>query len=127
MGHAEVAESAQLDEHVGGWALRRQADAGADRQRRGVAAGLAADRVELGEALTRLREACAKVGRDPATLTISARLGLPARRPAEDVLADLRALRDLGVAHIILETRMRDVAELTATYEKFATDVRSRL
>jgi probable F420-dependent oxidoreductase len=81
----------------------------------------------LGEALTRLREACAKVGRDPATLTISARLGLPARRPANDVLADLRALRDLGVAHIILETRMRDVAEMTDTYERFASEVRPRV
>jgi probable F420-dependent oxidoreductase len=81
----------------------------------------------LGEALARLRDACAKVGRDPATVTISARLGLPARRPAADVLADLRALRDLGVAHVILETRMRDVAEMTDTYERFASEVRPRI
>jgi probable F420-dependent oxidoreductase len=81
----------------------------------------------LGEGIARLREACKQAGRDPATLTISARLGLSARRPADDLLAELRALRDLGVAHVILETRMRDVAELTATYEKFATEVRARL
>jgi probable F420-dependent oxidoreductase len=81
----------------------------------------------LGEALARLRDACAKVGRDPATLTISARLGLPARRPADDVLTDLRALRDLGVSHVILETRMRDIAEMTDTYERFASEVRPRI
>jgi probable F420-dependent oxidoreductase len=81
----------------------------------------------LGEALARLRDACAKVGRDPATVTISARLGLPARRPADDVLTDLRALRDLGVSHVILETRMRDIAEMTDTYERFASEVRPRI
>jgi probable F420-dependent oxidoreductase len=81
----------------------------------------------LGHGLGQLREACRNAGRDLATLTISARLGLSARRPAAETLADLRALQDLGVAHVILETRMRDVAELTATYEKFAAEVRSRL
>ena len=81
----------------------------------------------LGEGLARLREASQQAGRDPATLTISARLGLSARRPADDLLAELRALRDLGVAHVILETRMRNVSEMTATYERFATDVRARL
>ena len=81
----------------------------------------------LGDGIARLREACQKVGRDLATLTISARLGLSARRPADDLLSELRALDDLGVAHVILETRMRDVAEMTDTYERFATDVRARL
>ena len=81
----------------------------------------------LSDGIARLREACQKVGRDPATLTISARLGLAARRPTADLLTELRALRDLGVAHVILETRMRDVAEMTNTYERFATDVRARL
>jgi probable F420-dependent oxidoreductase len=81
----------------------------------------------LGEGIARLREVCQQIGRDPATLTISARLGHPARRPAADLLGELRALRDLGVVHVILETRMRDVAEMTDTYERFATDVRARL
>jgi hypothetical protein len=58
---------------------------------------------------------------------ISARLGLPAKRPAADLLAELRTLRDLGVAHVILETRMRDAGEMTDTYERFATEVRARL
>jgi probable F420-dependent oxidoreductase len=81
----------------------------------------------LGDGIARLRQACTKAGRDPATLTISARLGLSARRPAGDLLAELRALRDLGVAHVILETRMRDVAEMAETYERFASEVRARL
>jgi alkanesulfonate monooxygenase SsuD/methylene tetrahydromethanopterin reductase-like flavin-dependent oxidoreductase (luciferase family) len=81
----------------------------------------------LGHGIAQLREACRTAGRDPATLAISARVGLSAKRPADDVLAELRALQDLGVAHVILETRMRDVAELTSTYERFAADVRPRL
>jgi probable F420-dependent oxidoreductase len=81
----------------------------------------------LGHGIAQLREACRAAGRDPATLAISARVGLSAKRPADDVLAELRALRDLGVAHVILETRMRDVAELASTYERFAAEVRPRL
>ena len=75
----------------------------------------------------RLREAARRVGRDPATLAISARLGLSAKRPAADLLTELRTLQDLGVAHVILETRMRDVTEMTATYERFAAEVRAKL
>jgi probable F420-dependent oxidoreductase len=81
----------------------------------------------LGEGIARLRAACQSSGRDPAALTISARLGLSAKRPADDLLAELRALSDLGVAHVILESRMRDVAEMTDIYERFATEVRARL
>jgi probable F420-dependent oxidoreductase len=81
----------------------------------------------LGEGITQLREACRQARRDPATLTISARMGLSARRPSEDVLTELRALHALGVAHLILETRMRDVAEMISTYERFAKEVRAKL
>jgi probable F420-dependent oxidoreductase len=81
----------------------------------------------FGDGIARLRAACSKVGRDPATLTLSARLGLAARRPAAELVAELRALRDLGVAHVILETRMRDATEMLQTYDRFATEVRPRL
>jgi probable F420-dependent oxidoreductase len=77
--------------------------------------------------LARLREACAAAGRDPATVTISARVGYAARRPADDVLAEIKRLRDHGITHVILETRMRDLADLAAIYERFANDVRARL
>ena len=81
----------------------------------------------LAHGLDELREACRQAGRDPATLTVSARVGLSARRSPDDILLELRALKDLGVSHVILETRMRDIADLTTTYEKFATDIRPRL
>ena len=81
----------------------------------------------LGEGIAQLRDACLRANRDPATLTISARLGLAAKRPAADLLTELRALRDLGVAHVILETRMRNAAEMIDTYERFATEVRANL
>jgi probable F420-dependent oxidoreductase len=77
--------------------------------------------------ITQLHEACRAVQRDPATLAISARLGLAARRPSPELVTELRTLRDLGVAHVILETRMRDAAEMLQTYERFATEVRTRL
>ncbi len=81
----------------------------------------------LGEGIAQLRDACRKANRDPATLTISARLGLAAKRPAADLVTELRTLRDLGVAHVILETRMRDAAEMLDTYDRFATEVRTTL
>jgi probable F420-dependent oxidoreductase len=74
-----------------------------------------------------LKKACAKAGRDPATLTISARVGLPARKTADELTTELRALRDMGVGHVILESRMRDIPEMTQTTERFAHDVRARL
>ena len=82
---------------------------------------------KLAAGIAELKKACAKAGRDPATLTISARLGLPARKSADELVTELGALRDLGVAHVILESRMRDLPEMTATYERFAKDVRPRV
>ena len=81
----------------------------------------------LREGIAAVRKACAAAHRDPATLTLSARLGLSARRAADDALAELRALRDLGVHHVILETQTRDVATMVATDERFAREVRARL
>ena len=75
---------------------------------------------DLGHALSRLRDACAKAGRDPATLTVSARMGLPTKQPAADTLASVRALRDIGVQHLILEPAVRDAATMTAVVERFA-------
>jgi len=81
----------------------------------------------LGEALGRLRASCGRARRDPSTLTISARLGLSAKRPAAESLAELRLLRDLGVGHVILEARMRATAEMIETYARFAGEVRAGL
>lgn len=81
---------------------------------------------DLGHALSRLRDACAKAGRDPATLTISARMGLPTKQPATDTLASVRALRDIGVQHLIVEPAVRDAETMTAVIERFA-DLRATL
>ncbi len=82
---------------------------------------------KMRDGIAALKKACAKEGRDPATLTISARVGLPARKSADELITELRALRDLGVGHVILESRMRDLPEMIQTYERFAKDVRAGL
>src|SRR5262245_10774575 len=78
----------------------------------------------LAPALERLREACRKAGRDPSSLTLSARVGLSARRPAAEHIAELRALRDLGITHVVLESRVRDLADMITTYDCFASEIR---
>ena len=75
---------------------------------------------DMAHALERLRDACAKTGRDPATLTISARMGLPTKQPVPETVANVRALRDLGVDHLILEPAVRDAATMTGAIERFA-------
>jgi probable F420-dependent oxidoreductase len=78
----------------------------------------------LSKGVADLREACRTIGRDFSTLTLSARIGLPARRPAEAMLAELRALRDLGVAHVVLEPRAAGLDDTITIFERFAHDVR---
>jgi len=81
------------------------------------------DPAAMQKGLGQLRDACARAGRDFATLTLSARVGLAARRPSAEVIAELRALRDLGVSHVVLESRARDAEEMGALYERFAREV----
>jgi probable F420-dependent oxidoreductase len=83
-------------------------------------------RSDMAAALARLRAACATAGRDPKTLTISARMGLSSTQPADDTLTEVRGLRDLGVHHLILEPAVRDLATMTGVIERFA-DLRARL
>jgi probable F420-dependent oxidoreductase len=63
---------------------------------------------------------CRHRGRDPATLAVSVRMGLSARRRPDELRAELDVLRDLGVAHVILESRARDLTEMVALYERVA-------
>jgi hypothetical protein len=79
------------------------------------------------EGIATLREACAKVGRDPATITLSVRVGVPAKRPADEILAELEALHETGVSHVIVETRVTDVDDSTRILERFVTEVRAQL
>ncbi len=82
---------------------------------------------KMRDGIADLTRVCAREGRDPATLTISARVGLPARKSADESIAELGALRDMGVHHVILESRMRDIPEMTETYERFAREVRPQI
>jgi probable F420-dependent oxidoreductase len=81
----------------------------------------------LRRGLDALRRACADAGRDMATLTLSCRVGLPARRPPEDTVAELRALADLGIAHVTLESAARSLDEMLTLYERFAKEVHPQL
>lgn len=81
----------------------------------------------LEEALGRLREACRQAGRDPATVTVSVRMGLAARRPAAELVDEIRRLAAMGVTHVILEASIRSLERMTAAYERFAAEIRPRL
>ena len=74
-----------------------------------------------------LKGACAKVGRNPAEITLSVRMGISARRPAQEVIAELNALRDIGVTHVIVETRVTALDDMTALLDRFTTEVRAKL
>jgi probable F420-dependent oxidoreductase len=102
-------------------ALRRVAELGDGWH----AAFASADTMREGAA--RLRDACAKAGRDPAAITLSVRMGLSARREPSEVLSELQALRAFGVSHVVLETRVTDVDDTTRILERFASEVRAKL
>ena len=82
---------------------------------------------EMKDGIARLREECGRRGRDVAAITLSVRLGLAARKSTDELVGELKALRDLGVRHVILEARMRNLEDMVATYARFADDVRSQL
>jgi probable F420-dependent oxidoreductase len=77
--------------------------------------------------LTELTAACGRVGRAAAGLTLSVRMGLSARRPAPETIDELKALRDLGVSHVIVETRVTALDDMTALLDRFTNDIRSKL
>lgn len=82
---------------------------------------------ELEAGRVALREACGKAGRDFSALALSVRVGLSARKPAGELVDELSAFADLGVRHVVLESRARDLAEMAGLYERFAAEVRPRL
>src|SRR5213594_827530 len=76
--------------------------------------------------LAALAAACRAAGRELKSLTLSARLGLPARHDVGALVREIRALAELGVRHVILESRVRDLADMNEIYERFARDVRAK-
>ena len=77
--------------------------------------------------LVELQAACEKVGRNPAEVTLSVRLGLAAKRPSSEVLDELKALRDVGVSHVIVETRVASAEDMTQLLDRFTNEVRAKL
>ena len=102
-------------------ALRRVAELGDGWH----AAFPSAEKMKAG--MQALEAACRRAGRDTKSLTISARVGLPAKQEPDALLREIRGLAELGVSHVILESRARDLADLTQIYERFAKDVRGKL
>lgn len=82
---------------------------------------------QMRDDIVRLREECARRTRDLGSVTLSVRVGLAAKRSAGEMVDDLGALRELGVRHVVLEARARDLADMLAIHERFATEVRPRL
>src|SRR5262245_1538904 len=81
----------------------------------------------LKDELEHLRAACAAADRDSKAPPGSARLRLPGKKPSAELLAEVAALRDLGVAHVILEPAARDLASMISAIERFAAEVRAKL
>lgn len=102
-------------------ALRRVAELGD-----GWHAAFAAPDV-MRKGLADLKETCARIGRDPAEITLSVRMGLSARRPAQEVADEIKALREVGVSHVIVETRVTSVEDMTTLLDRFTSDVRAKL
>jgi hypothetical protein len=42
-------------------------------------------------------------------------------------MREIRDLAGLGVSHLILESRVRDLDDMTAIYDKFAREIRPRI
>ena len=77
--------------------------------------------------LVELKAACAKVGRNPAEVTLSVRLGLAAKRPSGEVLEELKGLQEHGVSHVIVETRVASTEDMTQLLDRFTNEVRAKL
>jgi hypothetical protein len=81
----------------------------------------------MAEGLSLLKQECARAHRDPSNLTISARMGLSAKRPAAELVEEIHALQTIGVHHVIIEPAVKDLATMLATIERFAAEVRGKL
>ena len=89
--------------------------------------------------LSALREECARQKRPFDELSITLRAGLairtspggPDRRALqgtpEEIVADLRAFKALGVTHVLMEASYRDLGQMTRTFEAFARDIRPKV
>lgn len=86
--------------------------------------------------IARLRAECAKVNRRIGDLAITLRVGLafrdtpggadrkPLQGTPEQIVADIRRYRELGVGSFLLEARYRDLDDMVAIFERFAREIR---
>ena len=94
---------------------------------------------QLRDAMQVVREAAARVGRDPQQVGVAFRAPLHLSREAEpagrrlltgtpaQVVEDITRYRDVGVHHMVFDVLTNDVSVIEATIERFAQEVRSRL
>jgi probable F420-dependent oxidoreductase len=82
---------------------------------------------QLEKDLGRLQTECRAAGRRFEDLVISLRTGLSVKKTTAETRDDLQRYRDLGVQHVILETRYRDVDEMVSIYERVATEVLAKI
>ena len=93
----------------------------------------------LESGLAELRAECATQKRRFEDLAITLRAGLSIRpspgganRKAlqgtpEEIVADLRTFKALGVSHVLMEASYRDLGQMTRTFETFARDIRPKV
>lgn len=91
---------------------------------------------KLEEALRLLKAECSRAGRRFDDLAITLRAGVsirkekvPDRRPMtgtpEEIVADIRRYKALGVTTLLLESRQRDLDDMIQIHETIARDIRS--
>jgi len=93
----------------------------------------------LESGLAELRAECARQKRRFEELAITLRAGLAIRTSAggpdrkalqgtpEEIVADLKAFKALGVRHVLMEASHRDLGQMTRTFETFARDIRPKV
>jgi len=93
----------------------------------------------LESGLAELRAECARQKRRFEELAITLRAGLAIRTSAggpdrkalqgtpEEIVADLKAFKALGVSHVLMEASHRDLGQMTRTFETFARDIRPKV
>jgi probable F420-dependent oxidoreductase len=98
---------------------------------------------EYGDKVKVIHDAARAAGRDPASITLTLRvpMAVEARRArratagdrvlfrgtADEIRADVRAYRALGVSHFVFDPTSRDLRSVLANLERFASDVRPRV
>ena len=93
----------------------------------------------LESGLAELRAECARQKRRFEELAITLRAGLAIRTSAggpdrkalqgtpEEIVADLKAFKALGVSHVLMEASHRDLGQMTRTFETFTRDIRPKV